>query len=151
MRNELGVIISLAITLLLLIPQIHKRDFNFMDVVSHLYFSTATATTFVFNLNIFVERSGFLGYFTLFLMALISLVIKQPFTFQVSKRDYPEICWREKSFLVINNVITGVWAAIFIANDFRCNSFKHFNTLFPNTNIISIQKLRIFWFFVTPF
>ncbi len=116
MGNWLGIVFSLAISLLLVVPQIHKRDFNLMDVISFLYFSTAAAATFIFNLSIFAEKSGFLGYSVLFLMALISLVIKQPFTFQASKRDYPEIYWKEKSFLVINSIITGVWAAIFIAN-----------------------------------
>ncbi len=116
MGNRLGVVISLTISLLLVIPQIRKRDFNLMDVTSLLYFSTATAFIFIFNLNVFVEKSGFLGYSVLFLMALFSLIIKQPYTLQVSKRDYPEIYWKEKSFLVINNIITGVWAVIFIAN-----------------------------------
>lgn len=116
MGNRLGVVISLAISLLLVIPQIRKREFNLMDVTSLLYFSTATAFTFIFNLNVFVEKSGFLGYSVLFLMALFSLIIKQPYTLQVSKRDYPEIYWKEKSFLIINNIITGVWAVIFIAN-----------------------------------
>jgi len=116
MGNKIGVVIPLAISLLLVIPQIHKKDFNSMELFSFLYFSTATTATFIFNLNIFVEKSDFLGYLTLFLMALFSLIIKKPFTFQVSKRDYPEIYWKEKSFLVINNIITGVWAVIFIAN-----------------------------------
>lgn len=87
-----------------------------MDLTSLLYFSTATTATFIFNLNIFVEKSGFLGYSVLFLMVLFSLIIKQPYTLQVSKRDYPEIYWKEKSFLAINNIITGVWVVIFIAN-----------------------------------
>ncbi len=116
MGNKLGVVIPLAISLILVIPQIRRRDFNPMDVVSLLYFSIATIVTFIFNMNIFVEKSGFLGYSALFLMALFFLIIKKPFTFQVSKRDYPEIYWKEKSFLVINNIITGVWAVIFIAN-----------------------------------
>jgi len=116
MGNRLGVVTPLAISLLLVIPQIHKKDFNLMDLTSLLYFSTATTATFIFNLNIFVEKSGFLGYSALFLMALFSLIIKQPYTLQVSKRDYPEIYWKEKSFLAINNIITGVWAVIFIAN-----------------------------------
>ena len=116
MGNKLGVVIPLAISLILVIPQIRRRDFNLMDVVSLLYFSIATTVTFIFNMNIFVKKSGFLGYSALFLMALFSLIIKKPFTFQVSKRDYPEIYWKEKSFLVINNIITGVWAVIFIAN-----------------------------------
>ena len=116
MGNKLGVVIPLVISLILIIPQILKRDFNFMDVVSLLYFSIATTGTFIFNLNIFVEKNGFLGYFTLFLMALFSLISKQPYTLQVSKRDYPEIYWKEKSFLTINNIITGIWAIIFIIN-----------------------------------
>ncbi len=116
MGNKLGVIIPLAISLILVIPQVHKKDFNLMDLTSFLYFSTATTATFIFNLNIFVEKSGFLGYSALFLMELFSLIIKQPYTLQVSKRDYPEIYWKEKSFLTINNIITGAWAVIFIAN-----------------------------------
>ena len=116
MGNKLGVVIPLAISLILVIPRIHKKDFNLMDFISLLYFSIASAATFIFNLSIFVEKSGSLGYSILFLMALFSLIIKQPFTFQVSKRDYPEIYWKEKTFLAINNIITGVWAAIFIVN-----------------------------------
>jgi len=116
MGISLGIIISTIIVLLLMIPQIHKKDFNIMDAASLLYFSMATIATFIFDLNIFIEKSGFLGYFTLFLMALLSLIIKQPYTLQVSKRDYPEIYWKEKSFLAINNIITGIWTAIFIAN-----------------------------------
>ncbi|MDK2822852.1 MAG: all-trans-retinol 13,14-reductase [Clostridia bacterium] len=116
MGNRLGVIIPFVISLILIIPQIRKRDFNLMDVTSVLYFSIAIIGTFTFNLNIFVENSGFIGYFVLFLMALISVIIKQPYTLQVSKRDYPEIYWKEKSFLAINNIITGVWTVVFIAN-----------------------------------
>ncbi len=49
-------------------------------------------------------------------MALFSLIIKQPYTLQVSKRDYPEVYWRDKLFLTINNIITIVWTAIFLLN-----------------------------------
>ena len=116
MDYKSGVAISLAISLILLVPQIRNRDFNPLDVASLLYFSIAAAATFIFGLNIFVEKSGFLGYFTLFLMALLSLIVKRPFSFQVAKRDYPEVYWREKSFLMINNVITAVWMIVFAIN-----------------------------------
>ncbi|MHC1569075.1 MAG: phytoene desaturase family protein, partial [Candidatus Syntropharchaeia archaeon] len=111
-----GIVIALVIALLLITPQIRKMDFNLMDLTSLLYFGTATISTFILNLSVFVERSGFLGYFALFLMASLSIIIKQPFTFQASKRDYPEIYWKERSFIVINNLITGAWAGIFMAN-----------------------------------
>jgi len=116
LKSVLGVIIPLIITLLLVAPQILKRDFNLMDVTSLLYFIIVATATFVLNLNIFIEESGFLGFLALFIMALFSLIIKQPFTFQASKRDYPEVYWKERSFLIINDVITGVWAVIFAIN-----------------------------------
>lgn len=116
MENELGIVIPLAISLLLITPQIRKRDFNLMDLTSVLYFSIASVGTFIFNLNIFAGSSGFLGYFVLFLMALFSLIIKQPYTLQVAKRDYPEVYWKDKSFLAINNLITIGWAGIFLLN-----------------------------------
>ena len=114
--NVLGIVLSLTISLLLIIPQILKRDFNLIDLISTIYFSTAFLGTFVFNSNIFIQSSGFLGYFVLFLMALSSLIIKRPYTLQVSKRDYPEVYWKDRTFLSINNIITSVWAATFLAN-----------------------------------
>jgi len=57
-----------------------------MDLASVFYFSITTIATFIFNVSLFVESSGFIGYFVLFLMALISIIIKQPYTLQVSKR-----------------------------------------------------------------
>lgn len=49
-------------------------------------------------------------------MAFISLIIKQPYTLQVSKRDYQEIYWKDKSFLAINNIITAFWVGIYLTN-----------------------------------
>jgi len=116
MGSKLGIVIPLAISLILIIPQIRKRDFNLMDVTSVLYFSIASGGTFILNLNIFMKSSGFLGYLALFLMALFSIIIKKPYTLQVSKKDYPEIYWKDKSFLAINNIITIVWVGIFLLN-----------------------------------
>ncbi len=114
--NKLGIIVPLAISLLLIIPQIRKWDLNLMDITSVFYFGIAAITAFIFNLNTFVTNAGFLGYLALFLMAGFSLIIKKPYTLQVSKRDYPEIYWKDKSFLAVNNTITAVWTAIFLAN-----------------------------------
>ena len=116
MGNKLGIAIPLAISLILLTPQIHKRDFNLMDLTSVLYFSIATVGTFILNLIIFVRSSGFLGYSVLFLMALFSLTVKQPYTLQCSKRDYPEVYWKDKSFLATNNITTLAWVGVFLLN-----------------------------------
>ncbi len=116
MEYKLGVAIPFAISLTLIISQIRKRDYNLMDVASFIYFSIAIIGVYIFNFHIFIEMSGFLGYLTLFLMAISSIIIKHPFTLQVSKMDYPEIYWKDRQFLIINNLITSVWAVIFLSN-----------------------------------
>lgn len=116
MGNELGVAIPLVIALLLLTFQTRRRDFSLMDITSGLYFAIAAVGTFVFNLEAFVRHSGLLGYSVLFLMALFSLFIGKPYTMQVAKRDYPEIYWKDKSFMAINRMITGVWVGVFLVN-----------------------------------
>ena len=68
-------------------------------------------STYIFDLEMFVEKPAFLGYLTLSLMALISIAVGKPFTLQVSKRDYPEVYWRERTFLLVNDAISadGRW------------------------------------------
>ena len=116
MESELGVVVPFVISLVLVAPQISKRRFNPMDITSLTYFVIALIATYVLNLRVFVEESVFLGYSALSVMALASIAVKQPFTLQVSKRDYPEVYWRDKSFLAINNLIAGIWATIFVVN-----------------------------------
>ncbi|MCS7369217.1 MAG: hypothetical protein NDF57_05845 [archaeon GBS-70-058] len=112
----LGVITPLIFSIILISLQIIKQSFNLMNLTSILYFSFAFIGIFLLNSNIFLENSGFIGYFALFLMASISIAIKQPYTLHVSKRDYPEVYWKDKSFLAINYIITLIWAGIFLLN-----------------------------------
>ncbi|MEF3245057.1 MAG: FAD-dependent oxidoreductase [Caldisericaceae bacterium] len=116
MEINLGLIIPLFISFILVIPQIYKRDSNIMDVFSLVYFLVANLGFFIFKTKIFIEKSGFLGYIALFFMSTLSLLIKQPYTLQVSKRDYPPIYWKDSFFILINNIITIFWAVIFALN-----------------------------------
>ena len=52
-----------------------------MDVTSLLYFIMTADATFIFNLNIFIEKSGFLMVPRLIYKGSFSLIIKQPYTF----------------------------------------------------------------------
>jgi len=116
MGSSLGVAAGLALSVTVTLLQAWRSALSIMDAVSLLYFSVAAVSTYAFKAKGFVELSGFLGYSTLFLMAVASLLARRPFTFQVSKRDYPEVYWRDKTFLFINNVIAGLWAAVFAFN-----------------------------------
>ncbi len=116
MESNFGLIIPLFISFILVIPQIYKRDFNIMDVFSLAYFIVANLGFFIFKTQVFIEKSGFLGYIALFFMSALSLLIKQPYTLQVSKRDYPPIYWKDRFFILINNIITLFWTIIYGLN-----------------------------------
>ncbi len=76
MGHALGTVIALLLSMVILVPQLQRREFNFMDVVSIFYFSVATLLVYAFHIKTFIEMAGFLGYTALFLMAISSLVIK---------------------------------------------------------------------------
>jgi all-trans-retinol 13,14-reductase len=142
MGNSSGIAIALAISVILIIPQILHKNFNLMDLSSIIYFSVASLSTYLFRINAFIENSGSLGYSVLFIMALFSLLIKQPFTFQVAKKDFPEVYWKDKSFLLINNIITAFWMLIFFAN-----ALIYYFVQYPTTVILT----NIFIAFGTAF
>jgi all-trans-retinol 13,14-reductase len=112
----LGVVLAFLSSLAIIFIGLFRRDVGLMDIATLIYFVVVFVAVFFFGLNIFIERSGFLGYLALSVMAIFSLVIKQPFTFQVSRKDYPEVYWKDRLFISINNVITVVWGLIFFVN-----------------------------------
>ncbi len=136
--SDLGVIVPFIISLVLLAPQIRRRDFNLIDITSLIYFSIVFIATYVLNLRVFVEKSGFLGYFALSVMALTSIAVKQPFTLQVSKRDYPEVYWRDKTFLAINNLVAGIWAVIFVVNAVTYLLLSRPSTLIISNTLVAL-------------
>jgi len=113
---SIGVLISLAIAAILVIYQARLREFNPMDLASLAYFTVASAATYILDFELFVEEPSFLGYLALFIMALISIAAGKPFTLQASKRDYPEVYWGDRTFLLVNDVIAGMWSIIFLLN-----------------------------------
>jgi all-trans-retinol 13,14-reductase len=114
--SKAGIAVPLIASIVLIIPQIRRKSINLMDAASVLYFSLAAVGVFGFNLSVFIEESGLMGYMVLFLMSFLSLAIKKPFTFQSAKRDYPKSYWQDKTFVLMNMLITGVWACIFLLN-----------------------------------
>lgn len=49
----------------------------------------------------------------LFLIALVSILIRQPFTLQFAREQVPRELWDHPRFLATNYAITGVWTAAF--------------------------------------
>ncbi len=117
-KNIFSIFIPFIISIFLLYPQIKKKDFNLMDIFTFFYFITALFASLFTKKEIFYENSGLFGYFTLFMMALFSIIIKNPYTFQVSKKDYPEVYWKDETFIFVNNIITLFWVLVYGFNTF---------------------------------
>ena len=87
-----------------------------MRIFSVAYFLAATLATFFLSTDIFMEHGGLLSYLTLFAMAALSIIMRDPFTFEVSMLDYPETYWEMEEFLRINLKIAEMWSAIFLVS-----------------------------------
>ncbi len=113
-----GVIVGLIAASIIFLVGFLGGSVSFMDSFTLAYMALALMVTVSTGVRVFVEQCGFLGYAALSLMAIMSLVLGNPFTYQVSKRDYPETYWRDPLFIKVNVLITGVWALIYGVNAF---------------------------------
>jgi all-trans-retinol 13,14-reductase len=114
--TPLGIFLGLAVAAFLVIVQIPAGVLNPMDLTSVIFFVLAAIGTYQFNSRLFIDNSGPMGYLALLVMAIISLLVGQPYTMQVSKRDYPKEYWKDPIFLLVNNIITGAWAIVFLGS-----------------------------------
>ncbi len=118
LRNPAGVGLALIFSGGLVAAGFRRRRLYLMDGVTFCFFVAAAIVTYGLGSPVFVEKSGFLGYLTLFLMAAGSVLAGKPFTFQVSKEDYPAVYWEDPAFRRTNVIISLVWTGIFLANAF---------------------------------
>ncbi|MGD9364443.1 MAG: hypothetical protein PVH87_02020, partial [Desulfobacteraceae bacterium] len=114
--HEYSVILSLFASLIILIPQLLQKKYGVMNSFSCIFFGIAALFVYGFHNDIFIKKSLLMGNVALLVMAVISLLIMQPFSFEVSKREYPKAFWKVNTFMAINNGVTLSWVFIFFAN-----------------------------------
>ena len=49
-----SVLLALIASITILVPQIRRREYYFMDVFSIIYFSIASICTLIFSINVFI-------------------------------------------------------------------------------------------------
>ena len=86
-----GVLVGLALSAAIYAISPDKK--SIMALTTLCYFAVASALTFGAASPLFVEQSGILGYGVLCAMCFASLALRRPYTYEVSKRDYPEVYW----------------------------------------------------------
>ena len=109
-----GVLAGLALAALVYAAS-RRMGGSMMASATIVYFMAAASLTFILGLRWLIDYSGTLGYGFLCAMCTLSLAIKNPFTYEVSKRDYPEVYWSTPEFRMVNMQLTTLWAGLFLA------------------------------------
>ncbi|HEY8343172.1 MAG TPA: NAD(P)/FAD-dependent oxidoreductase [Calditerricola sp.] len=109
-----GLAVSLALAGGLLVWQWRSRHVKIVTVVTVLYGSTALAATLATPEGKSAWQDPLLMvYLVLALSALVSLIIRQPFTLPYARELAPEAVWRHPLFTRINERLTWIWAVLF--------------------------------------
>jgi len=133
--SGLGYSYSIAVSFIISIvcALIQRRTIHFSDVFTVMYFGATSIATYALGMDLFISYSGFIGYLALAVMTIVSIAIGSPYTFKVSKVDWPESYWKEKVFVYVNNVLTFIWTLIFACSSALYLVFKHpYNTISSN-------------------
>jgi len=108
-----GGVIALILELILVSIQKRRENYSFMDFLSLLYFIITIIANYIVKTNTFIIGDGYIGYASLFIMSILSIIIKRPFMEYYVKKDFKDQnIIRSK----INEVITfqtKVWTTVF--------------------------------------
>ena len=111
-----GILLALSVSVILNgYWLLVKHSFMIMDLVTLLYFAVGFASTVLFGSVLFLRFGGLLVYLVLCVMAFGSLALRNPFTYQYAKQDWPKEIWDQPLFRSTNNRITGLWGGLFLA------------------------------------
>ena len=109
-----GIAIALSISCALLAQQVWTSSYRLLDVASFVYFAAAALGTFLSDAPLFAEQPGLLGFGFLLVVAVISLLLRRPFSADPARLDYPRQYWRNPDFVTLHSIITSVWSGAFL-------------------------------------
>ena len=93
-----------------------RRDFKTMEIVTLGYFAVHAIVTLTFGSSFLKIYGPIANSLVLAAMALGTLAMKNPFTYQYAKEDWDKSYWNDPAFIRINEIITGIWGWIFLLN-----------------------------------
>lgn len=110
-----GLIVGALVAVALLIKDfVGKKEIKVLDVGTILLFGGLAIYASGWGANDSILGVRLKVDAGLFLIVLISIAIRRPFTLQYAREDTPEEVWNTPLFLRTNYVITGVWALAFV-------------------------------------
>lgn len=108
---RVAALFSTAIVFLIIFKNI--KNIKILDIGTLIYFSGLSLAVFVSQNPLIKIYAPVVGNAVLFVIALISMLIKKPFTIQYAKEKVPKELWDKPGFYSTNLIITEVWCATF--------------------------------------
>ncbi len=108
-----GGVIALILELVLIGLQKAKKDYSFMDVTSVLYFIITIIGNYVLKTDTFIVGDGYIGYAWLFIMSIVSILIKKPFMRYYVKKDFSNELIDQYKIDKLSDFQMKVWAVVF--------------------------------------
>lgn len=107
-------VISLTIVALILIPQCRKKNYSLMDVVMLFYSVIAIVFNFYIKSDLFFKGDGYMGYGTLSIMAMTSIVFRYPFgRYYIEKENTEGRTFDNKE---MSYIFSYIWLVVFLAS-----------------------------------
>jgi phytoene dehydrogenase-like protein len=111
-----GILLGLSGSVLLNGYRVLTKKIMIMDLVTLLYFVADFGFTILLGSTLFLRFGRLFVYLVLCGMAFGSLAVRNPFTYQYARQDWPKEYWGNPIFRSTNNAITGFWGLIFLAD-----------------------------------
>ena len=108
------------------------RQFRILDVGSFALFGLLALYTGFIQPSLSIQAVRLVIDSGLMTMALVSIIVGNPFTLDYAREQVPREFWRAPLFLRSNYIVAAVWVAAFAAMT-AADAVATFNTRFPLT------------------
>ncbi len=112
---ETGLLAAAVAACLLLVVDLVllKKSLKILEIGTAVLFASLATYVNVSDAHWSVARVRLAVDTGLFLIIVISLLIRQPFTLQYARESVPQERWDRPEFIKLNYVVTAVWACAF--------------------------------------
>ena len=116
-RVEYAFLLGLACAVAVVgLSLIRRQSLKILQLGTLAFFILGSIALLFVSQRTLGHWGNFLGSFTLLLVAVFSMLIKQPFTMGYARDSVPEQLWHDPGFIHTNYVLTSCWAAAFLVN-----------------------------------
>lgn len=123
---QIASLAAVVVVIFLNIRDIKKGSIKILDLGTLIFFIALTVISFTSKATWIDHYSAPLSDAAMFLIALISLAIRKPFTMQYAYEKVDKKFWETPGFFKTNHTISVVWCIAFAVNTGLCYFYvKH--------------------------